>query len=69
MHAIGEEEQNKFFSRDTKTIDLRKIFQQIDPRKLKRTSSAVWRTPPRFTMAPSKLETTVEHNEHSSDEE
>ncbi|KAJ8963907.1 hypothetical protein NQ317_006922 [Molorchus minor] len=36
----------------TQTPDLQDIFEHVDPGKLKRTSSAVWRKPPRYTLMP-----------------
>uniref|UniRef100_A0A1Q3EWQ6 Putative trichohyalin-plectin-similarity domain protein n=1 Tax=Culex tarsalis TaxID=7177 RepID=A0A1Q3EWQ6_CULTA len=41
-----------FFSVAPMTPDLREIFPAIDARKLKRNSSAVWRTPPRYSQMP-----------------
>lgn len=41
-----------FFSVAPMTPDLREIFPSIDARKLKRNSSAVWRTPPRYSQMP-----------------
>lgn len=38
------------------TPDLRDIFEYIDARKLKRTSSAVWKVPPRFTLMPESID-------------
>ncbi|XP_011498846.1 PREDICTED: inner centromere protein A [Ceratosolen solmsi marchali] len=40
----------KFFDAKKCTPDLRDLFQGIDPKKLKRSSSAIWKTPPRFSM-------------------
>ncbi|XP_014218461.1 inner centromere protein A [Copidosoma floridanum] len=40
----------KFFDAKKCTPDLRDLFKGIDPKKLKRTSSAIWKTPPRFSM-------------------
>lgn len=70
--AIGEEMKNTFFCRKAQTIDLTELFQTIDPKKLKRTSSAVWRKPPRFTLMPglnSTLDATLERNDESTDDE
>nr|XP_012140684.1 PREDICTED: inner centromere protein A-like [Megachile rotundata] len=39
-----------FFGSRKCTPDLAEIFQGIDKSRLKRTSSAIWRTPPRFSM-------------------
>lgn len=69
MRAIGEEQINKFFCPKTETVDLKEIFVTIDPRKLRRTSSALWHTPPRFAFIPGELETTMERNNSSTDEE
>ncbi|XP_065081786.1 calponin homology domain-containing protein DDB_G0272472 [Ochlerotatus camptorhynchus] len=41
-----------FYSVAPMTPDLREIFPSIDARKLKRNSSAVWRTPPRYSQMP-----------------
>ncbi|KAL3287772.1 hypothetical protein HHI36_002234 [Cryptolaemus montrouzieri] len=49
---IGHKIKNTFFCCQSHRIDLREIFEQIDARKLKRTSSAVWERAPRFTMLP-----------------
>ncbi|XP_053688381.1 inner centromere protein [Sabethes cyaneus] len=43
---------DQFFSVAPMTPDLREIFPTIDARKLKRNSSAVWRTPPRYSQMP-----------------
>ncbi|KAL1375230.1 hypothetical protein pipiens_004717 [Culex pipiens pipiens] len=43
---------DQFFSVAPMTPDLREIFPAIDARKLKRNSSAVWRTPPRYSQMP-----------------
>lgn len=40
------------FSSQPSTPDLKEIFPDIEPRKLKRNSSAVWRTPPRYSEIP-----------------
>ncbi|XP_016840424.1 inner centromere protein A [Nasonia vitripennis] len=40
----------RFFDAKKCTPDLRDLFQGIDPRKLKRSSSAIWKTPPRYSM-------------------
>ena len=50
--AAGEAVKNTFFSIQAQTPDLQDIFEVIKPEKLKRTSSAVWHKPPRFTMVP-----------------
>lgn len=41
-----------FFSIKPMTPDLQQIFPTIETRKLKRNSSAVWRTPPRYSEIP-----------------
>jgi inner centromere protein len=43
---------DSFFSVKPMTPDLREIFPAIDQRRLKRNSSAVWRTPPRYSQMP-----------------
>nr|XP_023012190.1 inner centromere protein-like [Leptinotarsa decemlineata] len=50
MQVVGEKMKNTLFSLQTHTPDLQEIFTIIDPRKLKRTSSAIWRKPPRYTI-------------------
>ncbi|KAG5896018.1 hypothetical protein JTB14_007583 [Gonioctena quinquepunctata] len=50
LMAPGEEMKNTLFCPQTQTPDLQEIFVCIDPRKLKRTSSAIWRKPPRYTL-------------------
>ncbi|XP_076749009.1 inner centromere protein isoform X1 [Xylocopa sonorina] len=40
----------KFFDTRKCTPDLTKLFQGIDRSRLKRTSSAIWKTPPRYSM-------------------
>ncbi|KAG5889201.1 hypothetical protein JTB14_033280 [Gonioctena quinquepunctata] len=50
LMASGEKMKNTLFCRQTQTPDLQEIFVCIDPRKLKRTSSAIWRKPPRYTL-------------------
>ncbi|KAK9890964.1 hypothetical protein WA026_013302 [Henosepilachna vigintioctopunctata] len=50
--TLGHRIKNTFFCCQNHTVDLRDLFIQIDPRKLKRTSSANWKKPPRFTMLP-----------------
>lgn len=72
MHAIGEQMKNSFFCRTAQTIDLEKVFPGIDIRKLKRTSSAMWTRPPRFTLMPqfiNSLNVTEETDESNSDNE
>ncbi|XP_072388436.1 uncharacterized protein [Diabrotica undecimpunctata] len=46
----GEKIKNTLFSCQTHSPDLIDIFEKIDPKKLKRTSSAVWKKPPRYTL-------------------
>lgn len=43
---------DKFFSVQPMTPDLKEIFPSIEPKKLKRNSSAVWNTPPRYSQMP-----------------
>ncbi|XP_063708305.1 transcription initiation factor TFIID subunit 3-like [Culicoides brevitarsis] len=43
---------DKFFSVQPMTPDLKEIFPDIEPKKLKRNSSAVWNTPPRYSQMP-----------------
>lgn len=50
--VAGEAVKNTFFLIQAQTPDLQEIFESIEPQKLKRTSSAVWHKPPRFTMIP-----------------
>ncbi|CAH1117575.1 unnamed protein product [Phaedon cochleariae] len=51
VQIVAQEKlKNTFFCRKTHTPDLQEIFEIIDPRKLKRTSSAVWKKPPRYTL-------------------
>ncbi|KAL7298361.1 hypothetical protein TKK_0008703 [Trichogramma kaykai] len=40
----------RYFDSKKCTPDLRELFTGIDPKKLKRSSSAIWKTPPRFSM-------------------
>ncbi|XP_018324416.1 histone-lysine N-methyltransferase, H3 lysine-79 specific-like [Agrilus planipennis] len=50
MFYAGDQIKNSFFRCNAQSPDLRKIFYKIDSRKLKRTSSAVWHEPPRYTQ-------------------
>lgn len=43
---------DKFFSVAPLEVDLREIFPKIDERHLRRNSSAVWNSPPRYSMLP-----------------
>lgn len=43
---------DEFFSVEPRVVDLREIFPKIDDRYLRRNSSAVWNTPPRYSMMP-----------------
>ncbi|KAJ8972798.1 hypothetical protein NQ314_000034 [Rhamnusium bicolor] len=63
MITAGETIKNTFFCRQAQTPDLQEIFEIIDPRKLKRTSSAIWRKPPRYTLMP-----TIEDQHEFSEE-
>lgn len=40
----------KFFNTRKCTPDLTELFHGIDKSRLKRTSSAIWKTPPRISM-------------------
>lgn len=50
--AAGDKIKNSVFCLEAQTPDLVEIFERIDSRKLKRTSSAQWQKPPRYTMMP-----------------
>lgn len=66
----GEKLKNTFYCRQAMTPDLRDIFESIDVRKLKRTSSAHWRKPPRYTLMPAVDQPSfVEDEEDDQDEE
>ncbi|XP_044744318.1 inner centromere protein-like [Coccinella septempunctata] len=56
QNAVGHKIKNTLFCCQSQNIDLRDVFQRIDPKKLKRTSSANWERPPRFTLLPSTME-------------
>lgn len=43
---------DNFFSVEPREVDLREIFPKIDDKYLRRNSSAVWRTPPRYSLMP-----------------
>lgn len=43
---------DKFFSVAPHEVDLREIFPRIDEKYLRRNSSAVWRSPPRYSQLP-----------------
>ncbi|XP_074030321.1 uncharacterized protein [Leptinotarsa decemlineata] len=62
MIVAGEKMKNTLFCVQTYTPDLQEIFVYIDPRKLKRTSSAIWRKPPRYTLF------TASNNVHFSED-
>ncbi|KOX76379.1 Inner centromere protein A [Melipona quadrifasciata] len=47
---IPEKAIYKFFDTKKCTPDLTQMFQGIDRSRLKRTSSAIWKTPPRYSM-------------------
>lgn len=55
--GIGHKIKNTMFCCHSQNIDLKEVFQRIDPKKLKRTSSANWEKPPRFTLLPATSET------------
>lgn len=46
---IPMEAMKQFFDAKKCTPDLSELFQGIDKNRLKRTSSAIWKTPPRFS--------------------
>lgn len=50
MLSVDDTLKNTFFCRQTHTPDLQELFETIDPRKLRRNSSAVWKKPPRYTV-------------------
>lgn len=52
IHFVGDKVKNTLFMCEASTPDLTKIFEKINPQKLKRTSSAVWQRAPRFTIMP-----------------
>lgn len=43
---------DSFFSVEPRQVDLREIFPNIDDKHLRRNSSAIWHTPPRYSMMP-----------------
>lgn len=43
---------DKFFSVAPHQVDLREIFPRIDEKYLRRNSSAVWNSPPRYSQLP-----------------
>ena len=47
---IPERAVYKFFGSRKCTPDLTQMFQNIDRSRLQRTSSAIWKTPPRYSM-------------------
>ncbi|XP_030764342.1 calponin homology domain-containing protein DDB_G0272472 [Sitophilus oryzae] len=67
MLAAGDKIKNTLFCRHPQTPDLKEIFQSIDPVKLKRTSSILWRKPPRYTMMPDLNETTFQEDDEIFD--
>lgn len=52
MEFTGHKIKNTLYSIRPNCPDLQEIFRNIDPKKLKRKSSAVWKKLPRFTMLP-----------------
>ncbi|GJQ75668.1 putative chromosome segregation [Trypoxylus dichotomus] len=56
MKNLSKNVVSSFFVLDVTTPDLQDIFEYIDPRKLKRTSSANWKIPPRFTLMPDTID-------------
>lgn len=63
MLAAGEKIKNTLFCRHAQTPDLIEIFEVIDPKKLKRSSSILWRKPPRYTMMPNLDDTKFDEDE------
>ncbi|KAL1509311.1 hypothetical protein ABEB36_004073 [Hypothenemus hampei] len=55
--SAGQRLKNTVFLLHAQTPDLQQIFEHISPEKLKRTSSAVWKKPPRYTHMPDLDET------------
>ncbi|XP_053977822.1 inner centromere protein-like [Hylaeus volcanicus] len=47
---IPDKAVSRFFDTKKCTPDLSELFQGIDRNRLKRTSSAIWKTPPRYSM-------------------
>lgn len=43
---------DKFFSVAPHEVDLREIFPKIDEKYLRRNSSAIWNSPPRYSLLP-----------------
>ncbi|CAH0562049.1 unnamed protein product [Brassicogethes aeneus] len=69
MHIVGEACKNTFFCRQAITPDLQDIFGTMESHKLKRTSSAVWRKPPRYTLMPTIQDETTIHDEFDDDDD
>uniref|UniRef100_A0AAR5Q2E0 Inner centromere protein ARK-binding domain-containing protein n=1 Tax=Dendroctonus ponderosae TaxID=77166 RepID=A0AAR5Q2E0_DENPD len=65
MMAAGEKIKNTLFFLHAQTPDLAEIFQSIDPKRLKRSSSVHWKKPPRYTMMPNLNETRFTDDEIS----
>lgn len=49
---INSKAIDNFFSVEPRQVDLREIFPTIDDKHLRRNSSAVWNTPPRYSTMP-----------------
>lgn len=49
---ISSKVVDTFFSVEPRQVDLREIFPTIDDKHLRRNSSAVWNTPPRYSLMP-----------------
>ncbi|XP_050308803.1 inner centromere protein A isoform X2 [Anthonomus grandis grandis] len=67
MLAAGERIKNTLFCVHAQTPDLVELFETIDQRKLKRSSSQMWKKPPRYTMMPDLNETKFSEDEYDSD--
>ncbi|GLV40169.1 Inner centromere protein [Carabus blaptoides fortunei] len=52
MRHVPRQFIETFFQMQPTTPDLRQIFESVDERTLRRNSSAVWRTPPRYSTLP-----------------
>ncbi|XP_060533734.1 inner centromere protein isoform X1 [Cylas formicarius] len=63
MLTAGGTIKNTLFSRHAQTPNLQDIFETIDPKKLKRSSSQLWRQPPRYTMMPELNDTKFSDDE------
>lgn len=52
MSFIDAKVSNTLFCVKAQTPDLQELFPNLDPKKLRRNSSAIWKQAPRFTMMP-----------------